>query len=745
MPAGLVKGTLLTLHFSLPLKDPVLIFSVVLFIILLAPIVLRKLRIPSIIGLILAGVAIGPHGFNLIARDSSIELFGTVGLLYIMFLAGLELDLNEFKRNRNKSLLFGALTFSFPFALGVAACIYVLHLSVTSSILIASMFSTHTLLSYPLASKMGITKNEAVTIAVGGTIITDTVVLLILAVITGAAKGTLSNAFWIRLAVSLVVFVSAVFFLFPPIGRWFFRNIKGDNVSEYIFILAMVFLAAFLAEAAGVEAIIGAFFAGLALNRLIPHTSPIMNRIDFVGNALFIPFFLIGVGMLVDLRILLHGPAALIVAATLTVVAFSGKWIAAFCTQKLFRFSALQRRVIFGLTSSHAAATLAVILIGFNIGLVNESVLNGTVILILITCLVSSFITENAGRGLALQQQESLPESEELKERILVPISNPDTIEQLMDLAVMLKDVRQQEPVYALTVVKDDEEAVRKVKLSRGMLESVIKHASATDTEVQIRARVDLSVASGITRAAKEINVTDLILGWSPKGRTSDRLFGSKLSNILENVWQTIYVCRFVHPLNTNRNIIVALPAYVQYEAGFSHLVRKIYTLAHEMGAQVTVGCHPKTAQVFAREIEKNKSSVRMRYLHFEQPEEMNVLSAYVTADDLFILVNARRGTISYDPFMETLLERINRSVKGNNFMLIYPEQHAVVVKETGLQPQDINLAPIQEQIENLGRLGKALRRIFTGQRKAVPPSEKTLPPEQWEDDVEEGVEKDAG
>jgi len=713
MVAALLKTQLLELHFSLPLKDPVLIFSVVLFIILLAPIVLRKFRIPSIIGLILAGVAIGPHGFNLIAHDSSIQLFGTVGLLYIMFLAGLELDLNEFKRSRNHSLLFGTLTFSFPFVLGILACVYLLHFSLASSVLIASMFSTHTLVAYPLASKLGITKNQAVTIAVGGTIITDTVVLLILAVITGSTNGSLNSLFWVRLGISLAVFVAIVFFVFPVIGRWFFKNIKGDSVSEYIFVLAMVFLAGFLAEAAGVEAIIGAFFAGLALNRLIPHTSPIMNRIDFVGNALFIPFFLISVGMLVDLRILLQGPTALIVAVTLTVVAFTGKWLAAFMTQQIFRFSVVQRNVIFGLTSSHAAATLAVILVGYNIGLVNSSVLNGTVILILITCLVSSFITENSGRALALQERELLPESDGNKERILVPISNPSTIEQLMDFAIMLRDVKQKESIYALTVVQDDEEAAQKVQLSRKMLEKVIRHASATDTEVEIRSRVDLSVASGITRAAKEIGTSDLILGWSPKLRTTDRLFGSKLNYILENVWQNVYVCHLIHPLNTNKKMVIVMPPYSEYEVGFTHIVHKVRNLAMEMGVNVSLWCTPQTSQVFNREIEKSKSSVVFQHIPLDSPDGLFRLFRFVTADDLLVVVNARKGTISHDPYMESMLVRLNKKFQQNNFIWIYPEQHAMVMKETGLQPQDITLAPIQEQLENLTRLSKAVKKMF--------------------------------
>jgi Kef-type K+ transport system membrane component KefB len=745
MTGGLLKENILTLHFSLPLKDPVLIFSLVLFVILLAPVILRKLRIPSIIGLIIAGVIIGPYGFNLIARDSSIQLFGTVGLLYIMFLAGLELDLNEFKRNRSHSLLFGALTFSLPFLLGITACVYLLHFSLETSILISSMFSTHTLVSYPLASKMGITKNPAVTIAVGGTIITDTVVLLILAVITGAAKGTLSNAFWVKLGISLVIFVSIVFFLFPIIGRWFFKNMKGDNVLEYIFVLAMVFLAGFLAEAAGVEAIIGAFFAGLALNKLIPHTSPIMNRIDFVGNALFIPFFLIGVGMLVDLRVLTKGPEALIVAATLTVVAFAGKWLAAFFTQKIFRFSQLQRRVIFGLTSSHAAATLAVILVGYNIGLVNESVLNGTVILILITCLVSSFITENAGRKIVLREAELLPEAEEIKERILVPISNPLTIELMMDFAVMIRNVRLNQPIYALTIVRDDEEAIQKVQTSRKMLEKVIRHASGTDTEVEIRARVDMSVASGIIRAVKEENATDLIIGWNPKRQTGERLFGTRLNNILENIWQTVYVCHFIFPLNTNKKMLIAFPPYTEYEIGFIHIVQKILILAKEMGVSVTVSCTAKTKEAITKEVERQKSNIGIQYLTNEEPGNLLRLASFIMQDDFFIAVNARKGTISFDPDMEDMLVKINRHFQKNNFMIIYPRQHAVVMKETGLQPQDVSLAPIQEQLENITRLGRIVKKIFSRQagkeNENVNKAGEQLPDEEWEDDMEKEKE----
>lgn len=711
------KDLLLNINFSLPFKDPVLIFAVVLFIILLAPIVLRKFRIPSIIGLIIAGVIIGPYGFHVLAFDSSIELFGMVGLLYLMFLAGLDLDMNEFRRSRNKSIFFGLITFAIPFGIGIPVCYYFFHFDLTASALVSSMFATHTLIAYPIASKLGITRNEAVTIAVGGTVIADTLVLLLLAVITGAKEGSLNEAFWIRLGISIAVFIAIVFLTFPPIGRWFFKNIKEDNTGQYVFVLGMVFLAGLLAELAGMEAIIGAFMAGLALNRLIPPSSPLMNRIEFVGNTLFIPFFLISVGMRVDLQVFLKGPGVLILAATLLVIAFAGKWIAAWLTQKIFKYSLLQRNILFGLTTARAAATLAVILVGYEIGIINETVLNGTIILILITCLISSFITENSGRKLAIHDSDAIPVVEEGTEKILVPISNPQTIEYLMDLAIMIKDTKQKQPIYALTVVRDDEEANEKVLLSQKMLEGAIKHASSTDSKVKIITRVDLNIVSGITRAVKEVLATDLIMGWSHRISTTDRLFGTKMGSLLSNVWKTIYVCHFVQPWSTASRMIVMMHPYAEYEMGFTHLVHKLTKLAQEAGADMILYSSRKTFGIFEKELSKIKSSQKIQHRLLLDPEDHKSVFEQVNRNDLFIAVSARKGTVSYEPFLENLPSRLNKYFRDKNFVLIYPEQHSMTMKETGYQPQDVTLAPIQEQLENLTRIGKAMRRIFSAKR----------------------------
>jgi Kef-type K+ transport system membrane component KefB len=430
--------------FDLPLNNPVLVFSLILFIILLAPIVLRRLNIPGIIGLIISGLIIGPYGLNFLEKNSAVDLFSTIGLLYIMFIAGLELDMNEFKRNRNKSILFGFFTFIVPFAIGFPVCHYLLGYDFNASLLTANMFSTQTLVTYPIVSKLGVSKNQAVAVTVGGTILTDTAVLILLAVIMGNSKGNLNQEFWIELGVSLVIFSAIMFLLIPRITKWFFTKLESEKHAHYIFVLSVVFFSAFLAEICGLEPIIGAFVAGLALNPLIPHSSALMNRIEFIGNSLFIPFFLISVGMLIDVRVILSGPMAIIIAAVLTISAIFGKWIAALFTQLILKYSQTQRQLIFGLSSAHAGAILAVVLVGYKAGILDENILNGTIILILITCLVASFATEKASKKILLTEKSTELSSSEINllknEQILLPIANLMNIEKLLEFALLIKN-----------------------------------------------------------------------------------------------------------------------------------------------------------------------------------------------------------------------------------------------------------------------------------------------------------------
>ncbi len=535
---------LLNVDFSLPLKDPVIIFSLVLFIILFAPLLLNKLKVPHIIGLILAGVIIGPYGLNLLLRDSSIVLFGTVGLLYIMFTAGLEIDLEEFKKNRVKSLVFGLYTFTVPIVFGTIAAYYFLRFNFPAALLFGSMLASHTLLAYPIASRYGITRIRSVTLTIGGTIITDILALLVLAAIVGMFKGEITAMFWVQLGISSIVFAAIVFLIFPLIARWFFKKFN-DSISQYIFVLAIVFLGSFLAEAAGLEAIIGAFLSGLAINRFIPHSSPLMNRIDFVGNALFIPFFLIGVGMLVDFSVLFKGFAAIKVAAVMIVLAVIGKYIAALLTQKTFKLSANERQMIFGLSNARVGATLAVVLVGYNvilgetatgdpIRLLNEDVLNGTILMILVTCTISSFIVEKTSRNIALLENAKPDVSGEETNRILISLAYPKTVNELVDLALLLMPHKSKWPIHALHVVDERDVSGNDRSSGKKMLEKAIKHAAATDSSIIPLTRFDVNISNGIIYTIKEHKITDVIIGLHHLAREGDHFFGPVAESILK-------------------------------------------------------------------------------------------------------------------------------------------------------------------------------------------------------------------
>lgn len=697
---------------KLPFEDPILIFFLVLTVILFAPILFNSIRIPGIIGLILSGVAIGPNGFNLLLRDTSIVLFGTVGLLYIMFTAGLEIDLTDFKKNRNKSIIFGILTFSIPMAIGTPIAYYILEFSLASSFLLASMFASHTLLTYPVVSRLGVAKTEPVNVTVGGTLITDTAALLVLAVITGTAKGEVNAEFWLKMSGSILMFAVVVIFGFPIIGRWFFRAVQ-DSVSQYIFVLSMVFLGAFLAELAGLESIIGAFMAGLALNKLIPHTSPLMNRIEFAGNSLFIPFFLISVGMLVNLKVLFQGTEAIYTASIMIAVGLSAKWLAAYLTQKILKYNKLERGIIFGLSSAQAAATLAVVLVGYKLGLLNENVLNGTILMILVTCLVSSFVTEKSAKEIAIQEEEKEPDLEDISERILVPISNPKTIDHLIDLAVMIKNPSSKQSIYALAVVKDDSEAKEKVLSANTMLEKAVKLAAATDTTVQIVTRVDLNIVNGISRASKDLVASDILLGWNAKISTKNKIFGSILDNIVKKCPQLIWVCKWEHPIKSVKKIVVAVPKNAEFEEGFGIWVQKLKKLSKELGGKIIFYAGPKTTNRIKKEIDRTKASAEVEYINFEEWGDFLLISKEVNPDDLLIVIHGRKGSISYYKEMDESPRILSKHFQSINFIVIYPGGKSTSDSDSGFKAYDNFITPIQENIERAKLVGKFIQRVF--------------------------------
>ena len=708
-------------EFELPLQNPVLVFSLILLIILMAPILLKRLNIPGIIGLIISGVVIGPYGFNLLENNFAIKLFSTIGLLYIMFIAGLELDLNEFKTHKNKSLVFGFLTFIIPIMVGFPVCYYLLGYDFNASFLTASMFATHTLVAYPIVSKLGVAKNQAVAITVGGTILTDTAVLIILAVIIGNSQGSLDQLFWIRLIISLAIFSAIMFLVMPRIAKWFFKKLESEKHMHYIFVLAVVFFAAFLAEVAGIEPIIGAFVAGLALNPLIPHSSALMNRIEFIGNSLFIPFFLISVGMLVDIRVILSGHMAIVIALTLSVVAIFGKWLAAFFTQRIFKYSAAQRQIIFGLSGAHAAATLAVILVGYNANILDDNILNGTIILILITCVVASFAAEKAAKKIALSEENDIS-VEELKnqthynEQILIPVANLALVENLLDFALIIKDKNSTNPVTLLSVVPNNNEAELNILKYKKELEKFILQGSASESSVSTITTIDHNPASGIARAAKEIMADFVIIGWPQKTGFIDKIFGEKTDSIINNVDKGLVLCRFVRPLIEKKKLVFICPPFTEKESGFPTIVQKVFRISQEYSIPVVLYSEERTYEAMQQIMKAFKLTGKVTFNKFSYWEDFLVITKDISPSDLLVFIASRRGSISYAPHLERIPDKFERYLGQNNLIVVYPQENV-----SGISIDDyenFSPDPINKGIEAIEQIGKGIGSIFKKDRE---------------------------
>ena len=668
----------------LPITDPTWIFFLVLMIILFAPILLGRLRIPHIIGMILAGVVIGKYGFNILERDSSFELFGKVGIYYIMFLAGLEMDLENLKKNLSKAFVFGVLTFFIPFGIGMWVGMSYLGFGLGTSLLFSSILASHTLVAYPIVGRYGMARHNSVSISIGGTMFALTVALFVLAGISGLYKGELDSGSWIWFIGKCVGYCVFVFLVFPRFARWFFRKYE-DNVMQYIFVLALVFLSAALAELAGLEGIFGAFLAGLVLNRLIPHVSPLMNRTEFVGNALFIPYFLIGVGMLINLGALFTGGDTIKVVVVMLIVATATKWLAAWITQKIYRMSAASRQMLFGLSNAHAAGALAMVMVGTQIEvepgvfLMNEDMLNGVVIMILFSCIVSSVMTERAARTMALAEENGEMDMSRGKEeeRVMVSIANPETVEPLVNMALMMRDPKSKKELLAVTVEVDYDEAKKQAKLAqrRKSLEQAARIASAVDVPMKTRCRLSTNAATGILNTAGEMNATEIVLGLHHKHGLLDSFLGNFAQSILKGTHRQLMIVKCVIPANTMRRIMVAVPPNAEFEAGFYKWVERMARIGGQLGCRVHFWAHADTMQRICGYMNKFHSSVRVEYSLMDSWDDLLLISNKVAYDHLMVIVSARRGAISYQPSFEELPDQITKYFANNSLMLIYPDQ----------------------------------------------------------------------
>lgn len=709
---------LTALEWSLPLTNPVLKFLLILLIILLAPLMLNRLRIPHILGLIIAGAVVGPNGLHLMERDSGIILSGTAGLLYIMFLAGLEIDMAEFRQRSNRIVLFGLYTVGVPMLLAVPVLHAVLDYSWMKSVLVASMLASHTLIAYPILAKMGVTKNRAVSVTVGGTVIADTLSLLVLAGVVALATGKSGTAFWLRLAGGLVVFGAIVLELLPRLTRWFFKR-NSDSTAQFVFVLVMVFTAAVLAEAAHLEGIIGAFLVGLSLNRLIPHVSSLRNRIEFVGNAIFIPFFLIGVGMLIDYRAFFGDWHTVWVATLLSSLAVVSKYIAAWIAQKHFGFSADERSLIFGLSNARAAAALAAVLVGYNLvlrilpdgtvlRLLDEPVLNGTIFMILVTCTIATFAAQRGAKRLSISAPEPLFDAIDAdQERILIPVSNPDTLAELIQLGLVIKSKSNHEGLYALKIIDNTRRVEGDTSEGNKILERAAQLATAADVRLKKVLRHDFSVFNAISSAVHEHNITDLVMGLHVKANLSESFLGNIVEGVLDKCNVSTFIYKARQPVATIRRHVVVMPAKAEEEIGFSHWLARVWYLSKQTGAPLWFLGHPDTLAVVERirSIDQVQASTRA------MPSWANLTSLRndLRPDDNLIVVMSRLHKPSYVPEMAQIANWMNSVFDQTSFLLLYPMQLGVHDDRM----LDFSNPSLVEPIERLDEMGKNLARRF--------------------------------
>ena len=712
-------------------SSPGLIFLIVLAIILLVPMLLNRIKIPHVIGMIIAGMVVGPYGFNVLARDMSFEVFGQVGLLYLMFLAGVEIDMYHLKRNLKRGIVFGLFTFFVPLLLGAVSAAIFLKFNAITAVLMASMFAAHTLLAFPIVSRFGLTTNRAVVIAVAGTIFTVLGSLMVLAGTVSVARyGELGIGELARLLGGLVAYCLGVVYVYPRVTRWYFKH-YNDTIAQFVYILAMVFLSAETAAWIGLEGVFGAFFAGIVLNRFIPARSALMGRIEFVGNALFIPYFLIGVGMLINVRALVAGWDSLYMAAVMSATAMAGKWLAAFLTQRVFKMLPVERSMMYQLSNAHTAVALAVVTIGLKIGIFPEPVLDGTVVMILVTCTVSSLGTARAAQRLKelTMSDTAIVDDEENRKKLaavntLIPVVNPLSATELVSLALMMHDVRPggHNHFFALHVRNDNSASSRAV--GQNSLDIAEQAAASVDVPLKTIERYDLNFVTGVLNTMEERDINEVVIGLHRRTAVIDSFFGEKLTQLLKATYRMLVISRCYIPVNTMRRLVVVVPDKAQYETGFVRWVKCIGNLGRQLGCKAVFFTSAGTRPYIEAVIKKWGYAFRREYREMEQWDDIVLLANKIIDDDLFVVVTARTASMSYDPGMASLPEFLRKYFADNNLIVIYPEQfgpEAVVPAIGDAISADVETVPSLLWLKAgrwLRRIHELKRRIFSNPDK---------------------------
>ena len=674
-----------------PITNPTLIFFVVLLIILSAPIIMGKLRIPHIIGMVLAGVLVGRYGLNILERDSSFEIFGKVGIYYIMFLAGLEMDMEGVKKHSSRFLVFGLLTCFIPLLMTYFMASWLLDYSPTASFLLGCIMASNTLIAYPIIGRYGLQRDTSVMLSVGSSMISLFMALLMLASLAASYGENVGLGFWLLFVLKFVAFCAGTVWLIPKLARYFLRR-YSDAVMQFIFVMAVMFLSAALSEAIGVEGIVGAFLAGLILNRYIPHVSPLMNRIEFTGNALFIPYFLIGVGMLINVRTLFTGWHMIWVVALIVFFGTFGKAVAAYLSSLLFRLPQSSGNMMFGLTCAHAAGAIAMVMVGMRLEvspglfLVTDDMLNGVVIMILITCIISTMMTERAAQQIILAEKAH-PKAMTHKaddEKILLCVKYPEIAPQLLELALMMRPAagRLQDKgqasrgLVALNVVYDDNNATGNRERGLRLLEQLQQQASAADVQMQAQVRLATNIANGIKHAFREFGASEIIMGMHVHTDVNPKFWGEFIQSLYNGLNRQIVLSRFVQPLNTLRRIQVVVPSRAEFEPGFQRWLERLSRMAENLDCRIQFHGRNESLTLIREYINNRHSSVRAEYTYMAHWNELPRLAETIKEDHMFVVINARKGTISYKNALERLPHELMQHFSGKNLMIIFPDQH---------------------------------------------------------------------
>lgn len=657
-----------------PVTDCIWISFIVLTLVLFVPILCRKLRFPQIAGLIVTGTLLGPGLLDILEITPELSFFSRIGLLFIMFFAGLEIDLEEMKRNKVWGIIFGVLTFAVPWGLCYVACIHLLKLTAYTSAILACIMGSHTLISYPIIGRYGLGRRQSVTISVAGALVAILLALVVYAVMMSTSGGGSFNPLWFTLKIA--VYVTAVILIYPRMARNFFQTVT-NSFSHFLFVMILLALSCGCAQVIGLDGIVGAFLAGIVLNRYIPKSSPLMNRLDFVGGTLFVPLFLLGTGLMIDLSGMTGNWLFLTAFAVLFTMGTFGKWLVALFVQKANGFLRDDRLIIFGLSESHAAGALAIAMGAYAGGLMDNTTLSATVLIVLFSCILSNIITENGAAALHQNEQADTPAQDN---RMLVMLTGSNTLQAIMDTAITLYD-RSDRDMVGLYITVNGEHAPKYLQDGKGRLKEAQQIAASADIPFITHNRLGNNIIDSILHASNEFETNVIVMGL-PLRPSIDLPYLEKIISPLNDGFHgQIVLQRFVTPINTIRRIVVLVPGPVLQNDAFEKCMESIYRISMAIGCAIEF--YGKDQPISAvRGTGLNFSSGRVSYNEVSETADMHWVMSGLKTDHMLMIVVPRDSETHAGRSFRHLYERIHMSETDFSTMLLFPETQTVKGKE---------------------------------------------------------------